>query len=142
MGYDIEIRRLNSEGQHLTIKEIAKKNDEYELDDISEKIAHLKMSYNHYNMLNEFEIYPRDFTCDKVKDILPKYKTALEKLKADEGVDKKIVKLYEESEDYYEFQEKCEMDYFEKSKTVIFVIVSEVIVTLKKCDDNDLWFSD
>ena len=142
MGYDIEIRRLNSEGHHLTIKEIAKKNDEYELDDISEKIAHLYMSYNHSKMLTEFEIYPRDFTCEKVKTILPKYKTALEKLKADEGVDQVIVKLYEESEDYYEFQEKCEIDYFEKSKTVIFVIVSEVIETLKKCDDNDLWFSD
>jgi len=142
MGYAIQIRRLNDEGKDLTIKELAKKNDEYELDDISEKIANLYMSYNHYNMFNEFEIYPRDFTCEKVKDILPKYKTALEKLKADEGVDQVIVKLYEESEDYYDFQEKCEIDYFEKSKTVIFIIVSEVIETLKKCDDNDLWFSD
>jgi len=142
MGYDIQIRRLNDEGKDLTIKEIAKKNDEYELDDISEEIAHLYMSYNHYEMLNEFEIYPRDFTCEKVKTILPKYKTALEKLKADEAVDKEIVKIYEESEDYYEFQEKCRMDFFEQSKTVIFVIVSEVIETLKKCDDNDLWFSD
>ena len=83
MGYDIQIRRLNDEGKDLTIKEIAKKNDEYELDDISEEIVHLYMSYNHYEMLNEVEIYPRDFTCEKVKTILPKYKTALEKLKAD-----------------------------------------------------------
>ena len=142
MGYDIEIRRLNSKDQDLTVKQIAEKNDEYELDDISEKIKHLYMSYNHHNMFKEFEIYPRYFNYDRVKDILPKYKAALEKLKADECVDKGIVKIYEESEDYYEFQEKCRMNFFEKSKTVIFIIVSEVIETLKKCDENDFWISD
>ena len=140
MGYDIEIRRLHHE--NYTREQIVDKGYYYMLDDISEKIEHLYMSYNHSKMFTEFEIYPRYFNFERVKTILPKYIEALEKLKVDKDVDKEVVKIYEECEDYWEFQDEYKMDYYEKSKTIIFVIVSLVIETLKKCDENDFWISD
>lgn len=140
MGYDIEIRRLNNE--NITRKEIEEKTYYYKLDDISEEIDHVYMSYNHCEMLTNLGIYPRTFNYEKVKTILPEYTQALEKLKVYEDVDKEIVQIYEECEDYFEFNEKRKLNYYEKSNTVIFIIVSEVIETLKKCDENDFWISD
>ena len=144
MGYDIDIRRLDSKYKYLTAEELFEKYKIFDedLDCISEKIENLYMSYNHSKMFTELDIYPRSFNFERVKTILPKYIEALEKLKVDEDVDKEVVKIYEECEDYWEFQEKYKMDYFEKSKTVVYVIVSETIKTLKKCDENDFWFSD
>lgn len=143
MGYDIEIRQLDSKYKDLTAEEIYEKYIYYyDLDYISEKISHLYMSYNHHDMFKELDIYPRYFNFKRVKTILPKYNAALEKLKVDKDVYKEIVKIYEECEDYWEFQEKCKIDYFDKSKTVVYIIVSETIKTLNKCDENDFWFSD
>lgn len=140
MGYDIEIRRLNN--KNYTRVQIEEKNNYYKLNNISEEIEFLYISYNDCEILIELGIYPRFFNYKRIKNILPKYTETLEKLKVNEDVDKEIVKIYEDCERYSEFNEKYKLNYYYKSKTVIFIIVSTGIEKLKKCDENDFWISD
>lgn len=151
MGYDIQIRTLFADYEEYTQEQILEKDYKYELNDISETIEDLHMTYNHCGLFKELGIYPSDFNGKRVKDILPVYIKALETLKSnddnkdkdnDDNLDKDIVSLYDNSSNYYDFTSQSNINYFEVSNTVIYVVISEVIKTLKKCNDDDFWISD
>ena len=125
MGYAIKILRFTSD---LTTEEIIQRDENYELDEVSEKVDHLYMSYNHREAFKKLDIYPRSFNYKEVREVLPYYIKALEKIKEQEGI-----------EDEEEF---CISDYFEQSPVVVYEIIKEVIKSLRYCEGDEIWISD
>jgi len=145
MGYHIEIRRLNDDNKDLTVKEIALKKDASELNDISNTIEKLYISYNHRNLFNEYEIHPRYFNIERVKDIMSEYIKVIDDLRKDRDVNNDFIKIYDENDNLEEFEEKLEgyeLNYYDSYKSTVFVIACTIIFTLKKCNDDDFWVSD
>jgi hypothetical protein len=120
-----------------------------ELRELTEEVATLYMTYNHCQLFQEYDIYPRYFNDKKVKDILPAYMDAFNKLFNDEEVDKELAREYQDfnfSSKYMDVaycDSRGSADYlYEKSKTAIFVVIKAVIKLLIECDPDDIWLSD
>lgn len=168
MGYDISIRKFytkDEEESKIDNKEIKYDKDiendkdkienpclsnlTYdELHELTEEVATLYMTYNHCQLFQEYDIYPRYFNNKKVKDILPAYLNAFNKLFKDEEVDKELAREYQD----FNFDSKyIDTDYntcseseylYQTNKTVIFIVVKAVIKLLIECDPDDIWLSD
>lgn len=149
MGYDISIRKHNCENSTLrNDNNDTNENDDYielskldydELDRLTDVVDNIYMTYNHSGLFQDYNIHPRDFNDKKVKDILPSYLDAFNKLFIDEEVDMDQAREYK----YYNISYKYDLEFlYKRDKTVIFIVVKSVIEKLLSCNPDDIWVSD
>ena len=170
MGYDITISKRKVRDEYDYSEKKSDNEDSHTSDDDDDDygeniVANLYMTYNHCQIFEEYDIYPREFNGKQIKDILPFYFEAFKKLQNDEEVierikensyndydysfkklqnDEEVIEMIKENSynDYdYSFKYDSNLLY-EKTKYSVFLVVKGVIKKLLNMNQEYYWNSD
>ena len=145
MGYDITISKRKVRDEYDYSEKKSDNEDSHTSDDDDDDygeniVANLYMTYNHCQIFEEYDIYPREFNGKQIKDILPFYFEAFKKLQNDEEV---IERIKENSYNDYDYSFKYDSNLlYEKTKYSVFLVVKGVIKKLLNMNQEYYWNSD